>query len=139
MLKVVDINFLQIALFMYKYKNDLLPESCMTYCSVNLHRVYDSGFNSDETVYRLSVYRLSVSVYRYRTDLEPIPNLKSVLYRIHTDFNTDSSSVLESVLYRFKYRFQFGIGIGIIPIQIPIPVRYCHRYLQLTTFNMDTR
>jgi hypothetical protein len=83
---------------------------------------------SDETVYRLSVYRLSVSVYRYRTDLKPIPNLKSVLYRIHTDFNTDSSSVLESVLYRFKYRFEFGIGIGIVPIQIPISVRYWNRY-----------
>lgn len=103
----------------------------------HFHKIYTQNYTntfiSDETVYRLSVYRLIGSVYRYRTDLEPIPNLKSVYTelipisvpiwirywnRYNTDFipisKTDFKSVLKSVLYRFQYRIQIGIEIGMI-------------------------
>ena len=42
LLKLVDIHLLQTAVFMYRYKNGLLPKSCMSYCTVNLYRVYNT-------------------------------------------------------------------------------------------------
>ena len=45
LLKLVDIYVLQTAVFMYKYKNGLLPKSCMSYCTVNLYRVYTLAEN----------------------------------------------------------------------------------------------
>ena len=80
--------------------------------------------SSDGSVYRLSVYRLIGSVYRYRTDLEPIPNLNSVYipnsYRFQYRLEIGIEIGIIPISYQFQYRFDFGIEIGIIPISIPI-------------------
>ena len=57
-LQVVDIRRLQIAIFMYKCKNLLLPQSCLHYCLLNL---------------RNNLYNMRTSHYfitpRYRTNI----------------------------------------------------------------------
>ena len=111
---------------------------------------------SDETVYRLSVYRLIGSVYRYRTDLEPIPNLNSVLKKkiyyyynfffLGTDFSfgigsksvdTDFPLIFGSIAMLYSqvqatHCIRFHINASLIPIPIPISYRI-H-----TDFNTDT-
>ena len=78
---------------------------------------------SDETVYRLSVYRWIGSVYQYHTDLEPIPNLKSIFEK--------------NIFFCFKnlpknYPILYT---EFIPISIWIRVGYFNQYL--INFNTD--
>ena len=65
LLKTVDIHLLQTAVFMYKYKNGLLPISCMTYCTVNLHRVHDTRINNYLIFkqFRTTIRERSISIF----------------------------------------------------------------------------
>ena len=65
LLKTVDIHLLQTAVFMYKYKNGLLPISCMTYCTVNLHRVHDTRINNYYIFkqFRTTIRERSISIF----------------------------------------------------------------------------
>ena len=115
---------------------------------------------SDETIYRLSVYRLIVSVYRYRTDFELIPNPKSVFnnnkkhniflivflfkyrfairyrpeigrYRLHTDLSFDCNVIFAGAGNEL-YRIRFNTDTNLIPI----PILISHRFH--TDFNTET-
>ena len=67
---------------------------------------------SDETIYRLSVYRLIGSVYRYRTDLKPILNLNSVLKKQKQKF----------LFYFFFLGTDFSFGIGSKSVDTDFPL-----------------
>ena len=114
---------------------------------------------NDEMIYRLSVYRSIGSVYRYRTDLEPISNLNSVFKKKYffesTDFNfgigsksvdTDFLLILGSIVinviftgagnekHNISYQRQFDTDsdTDFIPISYRFQYRNRYRYLGIS-------
>jgi hypothetical protein len=63
-LKLMDIRKLQIALFMFKCLNALLPDSCSQYCIINLRTYYNMRNNHDFLIpnYRTYIREQCISV-----------------------------------------------------------------------------